>query len=135
MKWLRRAGIVLAILGVPFLIVWHEPIWWWIEVHTGTVHESGPFYGFFSGFGSDLGEYAILTAVGHGVYLHWQAINCHNPGCWRVGKYPIAGGQYKVCARCHPDGKPERHHILAAHRAHQERMRRANPTIGTPEGP
>lgn len=127
MKWLRRAGITLAVLGIPFLIVWHEQVWWWIEVHTGTVNEPGPFYGFFSGFGSDLGEYAILTAVSHGVYLHWKSINCHDPACWRVARYPLAGGQYKVCARHHPDGPPQRHHIHAAHRAHQERIRKEAP--------
>jgi len=35
----------------------------WLAVHTGTVDEAGPYYGFWSGFGSDLGEAALIGAV------------------------------------------------------------------------
>lgn len=121
MKWLRRIGAIVLIFGIPLLIVRREQVWWWIEVHTGTVNEPGPYYGFFSGFGSDLGEYAILTAVAHGVYLHWSHINCHEPRCLWVGKYPAADGAFKYCHRHHPDfgGKPPtREHIHQRHSEH-----------------
>jgi hypothetical protein len=128
-KWLRRGGIVLLLFGVPALIVWHDAIWWWIEVHTGTVNESGPFYGFFSGFGSDLGEYAILTALTHGLWMHWRSINCHDPDdWWRIGKYPAAGGAFKFCHLHHPDfagEPPTREHMHRKHREHTERLRPA----------
>jgi hypothetical protein len=29
------------------------PVDHWLAVHTGTVNEPGPYYGFWSGFGSD----------------------------------------------------------------------------------
>lgn len=32
-------------------------------MHTGTVNEPGPYYGFFSGFGSDLGEYTLVFTL------------------------------------------------------------------------
>jgi hypothetical protein len=37
-------------------------------VHTGTINESGPYYGFWSGFGSDIEEFGILGAIGAGIY-------------------------------------------------------------------
>ena len=35
-------------------------------------------YNFWSGFGSDIGELAIVGAL----YRH---VNCHEKGCWRLG--------------------------------------------------
>lgn len=72
-------------------------LWWWIELHTGTVHETGPFYGFFSGFGSDLGEITLITAV----IAAWRHKNCHHPWCLRTGK-PVEGTPYIACHRHHP---------------------------------
>ena len=40
-------------------------LWYWIEVHTGTVNESGPYYGFWSGFGSDIAEVALIGGLIH----------------------------------------------------------------------
>ena len=40
-----------------------QHLWLWIETHTGTINESGPYYGFWSGAGSDIGEAAILGGV------------------------------------------------------------------------
>lgn len=95
-------------------------LWHWIEIHTGTVNESGPYYGFFSGFGSDLGEVTILGVIVTG-YRH---VNCHSKGCFRIARHPVEGTPYKVCRRCHPtiDNKPvTREMIHAAHKAHIER--------------
>ena len=41
---------------------------------------SGPWYGFWSGFGSDLGELAIVGAI-------WNHLNCHENGCWRIARH------------------------------------------------
>lgn len=90
-------------------------IWLWVEVHTGTVNESGPYYGFFSGFGSDIGEVTILGAA-FGLY---RAHNCHSKGCPWIGKHAVEGTPYKVCHRCHPTlsgDKATREEIHAAHR-------------------
>lgn len=73
-------------------------LWWWFEVHTGTVNEGGPYYGFFSGFGSDLGEVAIIGAVIGLVHHH----NCHVKGCWRPGLHHVEGTPYVTCKTHHP---------------------------------
>jgi hypothetical protein len=39
----------------------------WLAVHTGTVNEPGPYYGFWSGFGSDIAEFGIIGTNGTGV--------------------------------------------------------------------
>ena len=41
---------------------------------------SGPWYAFWSGFGSDLGELAIVGAI-------VRHVNCHSKGCWRLGHH------------------------------------------------
>jgi len=99
-RLIRTAAIVSAVLAVPFLVIWHEQAWWWVEVHTGTVNESGPYYGFFSGFGSDIGEVAIIGGLVAIVRKH----NCHVHNCWRIGRHPVEGTPYVVCRRHHPEG-------------------------------
>lgn len=126
MKWLRWiapfAFLWLMAFLMAFLIVRHEWFWHWFEVHTGTVNESGPYYGFWSGFGSDLGEYVILGAVFNGLYLHWRHINCHDPKCMRIGRYQAAGGQYKLCRHHHPDLMGIRPTLALMHRHHREHV-------------
>ena len=51
----------------------------WLYVHFG-ISGTGPWYAFWSGLGSDLGEFALVGAI-------WRAINCHEPGCWRPGHH------------------------------------------------
>jgi hypothetical protein len=93
-------------------------------VHTGTVNEPGPYYGFWSGFGSDLEEFGILGAIAAGVYQLVKKYNCHEPGCWRIGNHPTADGQFHLCYRHHPDfrgRKPTHELIERLHREHLER--------------
>jgi hypothetical protein len=62
------AGLVCA--AVAGLVIWlqHARLFrHWLQVHTGTINEPGPYYGFWSGFGSDLEEFAILGAIGAGI--------------------------------------------------------------------
>ena len=96
-----------------------------LQVHTGTINESGPYYGFWSGFGSDLEEFGILGAIGAGIYQLVKKYNCHEPGCWRIGQHPAAGGQFLLCYRHHPDfhGKKPTHELIERlHREHLERQ-------------
>lgn len=96
--------IVGAIVGLTLLlhfgvgeILAHHVLsnqWHWVEVHTGTVNESGPYYGFFSGFGSDLGEATLATGLVT-AYLH---VNCHNKGCPRLGRHVTPKG-YRLCKK------------------------------------
>jgi hypothetical protein len=90
----------------------------WLAVHTGTVNEPGPYYGFFSGFGSDLGELALLGAVFH---LYWR-YTCHEPRCWRPG-HLMADGHTRACWRHHPDGRPRPGHVRRAHERHLHRVK------------
>lgn len=67
----------------------------WLSVHTGTANEASPYYAFFSGFGSDLSEFAILGAILGAYHKH----NCHVKGCWRIGKHTVDGTPF--CSRHH----------------------------------
>jgi hypothetical protein len=58
----------------------------WLYWHTGT-NGTGPWYGFWSGFGSDLGEVTLLGAILGIYYRH----NCHDKGCWRIGRHIVDG--------------------------------------------
>ena len=106
-SWVLRAGIVNH----------------WLAVHTGTVNEPGPYYGFWSGFGSDIAEFGILGAIGTAVYQQIKKYNCHEPGCWRIGTHPAAGGKFVLCYHHHPDyhgTKPTHDLIDRMHREHVE---------------
>ena len=87
--------------------------------------EPGPYYGFWSGFGSVLEEFGILGAIGAAIYSLVRKYNCHEPGCWRIGNHPAAGGQFHLCYRHHPDfqGKKPTHEVIERlHREHLERQ-------------
>jgi hypothetical protein len=97
----------------------------WLGVHTGATNEMGAYYGFWSGFGSDIAEFGILGAVATAIYQLVKKYNCHEPGCWRVGTHPAAGGQFLLCYRHHPDyhgRKPSHDVIVRMHREHEERQ-------------
>lgn len=74
-----------------------QHLWWWIEIHTGTVNESGPYYGFWSGFGSDIGEVTLLT----GMIVGLRHVNCREQHCWRLG-HVVPGSGVRACHKHHP---------------------------------
>lgn len=84
----------------------------WLAVHTGTVNEGGPYYGFFSGFGSDLSEVAIIGALLALVRKH----NCEVKGCLRLGRHRTAAGHH-VCRKHHPDDHLTAERVAADHEA------------------
>jgi hypothetical protein len=117
--------ICAAAAGVALWVVHARLVWHWLQVHTGTVNEPGPYYGFWSGFGSDLTEFGVIGAIATGVYQVVRKYNCHHPGCWRVGAHPAAGGQFSLCYRHHPEyqGKKPTHELIQRlHREHLERQ-------------
>ena len=128
MKWRPIAVTGLAVAAVAGLVIWflHARLMGhWLQVHTGIVNETGPYYGFWSGFGSDLEEFGILGAIGAAIYQLVKKYNCHEPGCWRVGNHPTADGQFNLCYRHHPDfqGKKPTHELIERlHREHLERQ-------------
>lgn len=64
---------------------------------------SGPWYGFWSGFGSDLSELALVGALLGIIRRH----NCRVRWCWRIGHHkltdPDSGAERMLCWRHHPD--------------------------------
>jgi hypothetical protein len=128
-KWratLITAGVICAaVAGVALWAIHARLVGHWLQVHTGTINETGPYYGFWSGFGSDLTEFGIIGAIATGVYQVVKKYNCHYPGCWRVGNHPAAGGQFSLCYLQHPDyqgKKPTRELIERLHQEHLERQ-------------
>lgn len=73
-------------------------IWHWLLQVTGTANEQGHWYAFWSGFGSDIGEVAIIG----GLLSVYRKHNCHDKGCWRIGRHVVDG-----TPRCN------RHHLAA----------------------
>src|SRR5690348_586787 len=129
MKWRATtitASLICAVAaGIALWAIHARLVGHWLEVHTGTVNEPGPYYGFWSGFGSDLTEFGIIGAISTGVYQLVKKYNCHYPGCWRVGNHPAAGGQFSLCYLHHPDyqgKKPTKELIERLHREHLERQ-------------
>jgi hypothetical protein len=125
MRNVRRAAIfvvfvvVLALVMLEFKHLQH-----WIAVHSGTVNESGPYYGFWSGFGSDLGEATLVGGLITIVLGAWHHHNCHTKSCWRLGR-PVEGTPYVACHRHHPahDGDSRNVPVEQIHQAHAAHMK------------
>lgn len=124
----KRLGLglflLLLVVGIAFLIAFFDVVRHWLALHTGTLH-GGPdlYYNFWSGFGSDLGEATIISAVGIGVYTGVRKVNCHTKGCWRIGHHPLDGTPYILCRHHHPyvPTKGASHEqILEEHRKYKE---------------
>jgi hypothetical protein len=104
---------------------WWYPLQHWLAIHTGTENEPGVYYGFFSGFGSDLGE---ITLVGAALTVY-KRYSCHTWWCPRPGQHDFTDAEtgitYKLCKRCHPQhpGKRlTRRHIARIHAGNRERQ-------------
>jgi hypothetical protein len=68
----------------------------WFLHYTGTSDTSGKWYGFWSGFGSDLGELTLITAV----IAAARHKNCYKRGCWRLGHIDPKHG-HPACKKHH----------------------------------
>ncbi|MGH9020716.1 MAG: hypothetical protein ACRDV0_06825 [Acidimicrobiales bacterium] len=100
-----RSAKVAVVMGAIVVVavvlgVWHDFYFHWFEVHSGTVNESGPYYGFWSGFGSDIGEATIFV----GIIATWRHHSCHVRGCARIGR-TVEGTPYLACPKHHPEHK------------------------------
>ena len=116
--------IILGIVAIGLLIAFFGGLRHWFALHTGILHGGpDPYYNFWSGFGSDLGEATLITAVGLGVYTGVRKVNCHTKGCWRIGHHTLEGTPYILCRKHHPHvpTKGASHeHILEVHRRYEE---------------
>lgn len=80
-------------------------------------------YDFTSGIGPMLLTAASMTTLLGGMFRH---ASCHVDGCWRLGRYHVAGGQFRVCRKHHPDDiirtrQVTHRHVIRAHLEHQRR--------------
>lgn len=127
--------IVLLVIGIALLVGFFDAARHWFALHTGILH-GGPdqYYNFWSGFGSDLGEATLISAVAVGVYTGARKVNCHTKGCWRIGHHVLEGTPYILCRHHHP-GVPTsgatQEHILELHRKHME-AKKAREASGLP---
>jgi len=86
-------------------------IWHWILHFTGTLPlVPNATYNFWSGFGSDIGEVAIISAL-ITIVRHQ---NCGVKGCYRFGRheYEMNGVKHKLCRTHHP-GIDEKHRMTS----------------------
>ena len=67
----------------------------WLFHALGLDSASGSPYLFWSGFGSDIGELAIVGGLVTLVRKH----NCHQRRCWRVSRHIVDGSPW--CNRHH----------------------------------
>lgn len=68
-------------------------MWHWLLNVTG-IHigpNGNPWYNFWSGFGSDLGEVILLGSV----ITLYRRHKCTN--CWRLAHHRVQGTHYKTC--------------------------------------
>jgi hypothetical protein len=107
--------------------MWHLwfPLQHWLAIHTGTDNEAGPYYGFLSGAGSDIGE---ITLIG-GMLAIYRKHNCHTGWCLRFGHHDFTdeatGISYRLCRKhhpAHPGRKLTRLHIARIHAENRERL-------------
>jgi len=116
--------LVVFVVGLALIIAFFGALRHWVALHTGIIN-GGPdhYYNFWSGFGSDLGEATLITAVGVGVYTGVRKVNCHTKGCWRIGHHALEGTPYILCRHHHP-GVPStgatHERILEEHRRFME---------------
>jgi hypothetical protein len=73
------------------IMIWHFILW-----VTGV--QTGPWTNFWGGFASDLPLFGVFAII-------WRRIECHAPGCHRIGLHRTADGKYILCRKHHPDVK------------------------------
>lgn len=102
---------MIAILG---------PVLHWLAVHTGSESNvaNKPWYNFWSGFGSDMGEYALVFTLLAGLFHTLAKDTCHVGGQWPHGcwlpsfhEVDVNGIKHRVCHR-HSGHLVLRHHPL-----------------------
>jgi hypothetical protein len=94
---------------------------------------SGPFYGFWSGFGSDLSEPPVVVASIMAIVLLPWHLNCGDGGHWPRGcksmlTHKVEGNPFRACHKHHPVLSRHPYHGITAeimaleHKAHLDRI-------------
>jgi hypothetical protein len=116
---MRVTAGLLAVIGLGTLVVYC------IGHPSGILHVIGveprtasTTYNFWSGIGSDLGEYAIATGLLAGLVHSYRRHNCRQHGCWRIGHRTYVddtGEAHPACRHHHPLRHPPRFSFGALH--------------------
>lgn len=98
---------------------------WQALIHALGIDYGAPYgkwvpYDFWSGFGSDISEFALAISLVGVLYALLRRHNCHVHGCWRIGRHKVDGTEYVVCRRHHPTGAPTHEEVLQAHKEAQQ---------------
>lgn len=116
-------GILAVVVMFVVILIVSAGIRNWFALHTGVLKGGpDPYYNFWSGIGSDIGEVTLISAVGIGVYTGVRKVNCHSKRCWRIGHHALEGTPYILCRHHHPDvpnGGATHEHILSEHHKHK----------------
>lgn len=89
---MRAIKSVLALLAMAIFVFWMILLFWYalyvMANKLGFDSQATPQYGFASGIGP-----MLLTAIGMSTLLTgmWHSLNCHEPGCYRIGRHKISG--------------------------------------------
>jgi hypothetical protein len=123
----KRAFWMLLIAGLVALCVfWSFGVQHWIAWYTGSYNTSGVAhnYNFWSGFGSDLGEYVIATSIFGGAIAAWRVHTCHAVWwCWRRPLHQLGSSPYKVCHVHHPEDVASFQQVMADCKQYVEEMK------------
>jgi hypothetical protein len=98
------AGLAAAVI---FAAIWSLVVhpWGWaygIGVHPYPKSSSTPWtYQFLSGFLPALTVLGLFTFV----VGAWRHVNCHEPGCWRIGRHRLNGTPW--CNVHHASARPQ----------------------------
>ncbi|GAB2977746.1 hypothetical protein [Nocardioides montaniterrae] len=84
--------------------------------------DGAEWYSFWSGFGADLGQVALIGAAA-GLY---RRNKCHVHRCWRIGKMAVEGTPWMVCHKHHPDGTPTQAHMDALRQTQQDKLKQSD---------
>jgi hypothetical protein len=107
--YIIAAVVALAVVSVffPHFVPWFIGIW---PLPAGT----SPFYQFWSGF------YIVALSAVTSSWVRKQ--NCHVEWCWRLGRFPVADGQFYVCRHHSPDAHVRHKKVTFEHiqRVHAE---------------
>ena len=114
-RWLIPGVISAVIVLICVLVVPHG------FIHLfGIDTQQSDNYDFWSGVGP-----VLVTAIGLSTLIAgaWHHLNCHTDSCLRIGRFPVAGGSFKVCSKCNRaiTGRPGKLTIevlSAEHRLH-----------------
>lgn len=101
-------------------------VWYWLVHATGSDYGApyGHFvpYSFWSGVAG-----SFLVGVITFLLLWYLHHTCRDSWkCWRVGRYPAAGGTFRLCRHHHPDLRGQRPHRELIARLHREHLARTS---------